>query len=145
MYEEKPFIFLIDDDEDDLEMMVSSLEPHGVSTRTFNSGPGALACFDRPALFKEMPSLIILDYNMPLMNGMETLTKIKSRASIRHIPVVIYSTTINALFARTARENGVFACMTKAISLSDFDEHVACFAAMAHSFLEKHSHCREYA
>ncbi len=62
---------------------------------------------------------------------------------IRHIPVVIYSTTINPLFTRNARENGAFACMAKAVSLSDFDQHVECFASMAHSMTASNSNCWE--
>jgi CheY-like chemotaxis protein len=145
MYDTNPFIIQIDDDEDDLEMMASSLKQHGVRTRTFTSGVNALACFDQMGVLAELPSLIILDYNMPIMNGIETLKKIKSLKSIKHIPVVIYSTVINPLFECTARQNGVFAFTVKATSLADFELNVACFAAIAHSSTEINSRCSELA
>ncbi len=77
MFKTNPFICLIDDDEDDLEVMSASLKLHGIRIRSFKSGQNALAYFDHASLLAEMPSLIILDYNMPLMNGMETHTGIK--------------------------------------------------------------------
>jgi CheY-like chemotaxis protein len=134
MSENRPYIFLIDDDKDDLEMLSSSLEPHGVRVRTFGSGNKAISHFDNAAVFAEKPSLIIVDYNMPLLNGLETLVLIKKNERVRDIPVVIYSTTINPLFERNAREFGAFACESKAVNVNDFREQVRRFADLAYSF-----------
>ena len=134
MPETRPVIFLIDDDKDDLEMLSSSLEPHGVRIRTFGSGSMAMSHFENTAVFAEKPSLIIVDYNMPLLNGLETLILIKKNERVRHIPVVIYSTTINPLFERNAREFGAFACESKAVNVNDFREQVRRFADLAYSF-----------
>lgn len=41
---------------------------------------------------KELPDLIVLDQNMPKMNGKQTLTFLKSSERYSKIPVVIYST-----------------------------------------------------
>ena len=43
----------------------------------------------------ELPCLIVLDLNMPKMNGTETLRYLKSEERFRKIPVIIYSTSIN--------------------------------------------------
>ncbi len=137
MSETRPYIFLIDDDEDDLEMLSSSLVPHGVRIRTFGSGHVAMSFFEGAVEFAEMPSLIIVDYNMPLLNGLETLILIKKNERVRRIPVVIYSTTINPLFERNAREFGAYACESKAVKLTDFKEQVARFANLAYSFSEE--------
>lgn len=137
MPETRPYIFLIDDDEDDIEMLSSSLELHGIRIRTFGSGVKAMSHFDNMAVFADKPSLIIVDYNMPLLNGLETLILIKKNERIWHIPVVIYSTTINPLFERNAREFGAFACESKAVKLTDFKEQVGRFADLAYSFSEK--------
>jgi CheY-like chemotaxis protein len=134
MAETRPYIILIDDDEDDLEMLSTSLEPHGVRIRTFRSGYNAMSYFEQADIYNEMPSLIIIDYNMPMLNGLETLVMIKNKASIRHIAVVIYSTTINPLFERNAREFGAFACESKAVNLFDIKEQVGRFAGLAYSF-----------
>jgi len=41
---------------------------------------------------QHLPDLIILDHNMPRMNGKQTLGYLKSNERYLHIPVVIYST-----------------------------------------------------
>jgi CheY-like chemotaxis protein len=90
--------------------------------------------FDNTTVLAEKPSLIIVDYNMPLLNGLETLVLIKKNERVRDIPVVIYSTTINPLFERNAREFGAFACESKAVNINDFREQVRRFADLAYSF-----------
>ena len=42
-----------------------------------------------------LPRLIILDLNMPIMNGTQTLLRIKHDPELKNIPVVIYSTSEN--------------------------------------------------
>ena len=44
---------------------------------------------------KELPHLIFLDINMPKMDGIECLAKLKSDDRLKSIPVIIYSTTSN--------------------------------------------------
>lgn len=42
-----------------------------------------------------LPNLIVLDMNMPVMNGTQTLLHLKQDARLRKIPVIIYSTSDN--------------------------------------------------
>lgn len=41
------------------------------------------------------PQLIVLDLNMPIMNGTQTLLHIKRDPNLKHIPVIVYSTSEN--------------------------------------------------
>lgn len=45
--------------------------------------------------FKDLPSLIVLDLNMPELDGRQTLQKLKSSAAYKDIPVVIVTTSSN--------------------------------------------------
>ena len=56
------------------------------------SGVKALQYLDEAKKNRTLPSLIVLDVNMPLMGGKETLVAIKNDDSLVHIPVVIFST-----------------------------------------------------
>jgi CheY-like chemotaxis protein len=59
-----------------------------------------ISYFEKAKVYIELPSLIIMDYSMPLMNGLEALIKIKRVGRINHIPFLIYTTTINPLFVK---------------------------------------------
>jgi response regulator RpfG family c-di-GMP phosphodiesterase len=61
----QPWILLIDDDEDDLELFSSGLEMKGVKVKAFDSSTKALFYLTLREGDMELPSLIILDYNMP--------------------------------------------------------------------------------
>jgi CheY-like chemotaxis protein len=92
----KPFIFLADDDPDDQAMLCNAFtqvtdEYHLIAV---NSGK-ALADLLSQVADKELPSLIVLDYNMPGLNGIETLKLLQHSARYRTIPKIIYSSSIS--------------------------------------------------
>ena len=64
-----PSIVLIDDDEDDREILSSALQLQGCTVRTFDEGARAIEALKLVKRPQDLPSLIILDYNMPGMNG----------------------------------------------------------------------------
>lgn len=65
------------------------------------------------------PDLVLLDLNMPVMNGLEVLAAIKQDSSLRDIPVVIASTSGSEDKRQSALELGAEAFIAKT---SDFDE-----------------------
>ena len=65
MTEPTTYILLIDDDEDDLEMISAGLELKGLNVKTFDSSAKALSYLTLLSTYSNLPSLIILDYNMP--------------------------------------------------------------------------------
>ena len=69
----RSYIVLIDDDEDDLKMFSSELEKKGIKVKTFDSPAEALSYLTPVPGNIELPSLIIMDYNMPKRNGQEVL------------------------------------------------------------------------
>ncbi|WP_212003347.1 hybrid sensor histidine kinase/response regulator [Chitinophaga sp. HK235] len=73
-------------DDDDMNCMLFSkiLEGLGCKVRITSNGQEAL-----DAIEKKLPDLIILDSTMPVLNGIETLKKLKSDNRTKNIPVVI--------------------------------------------------------
>jgi CheY-like chemotaxis protein len=134
MLNTQPLIVIVDDDLEDLEMLTTSLEAYRIRTLTFRSGSGIIAHFEKAEVFSELPSLIILDYNMPVMNGLETLVKVKKIELISHIPLLIYSTTINQMMLKTAMDFGAYGCESKASGIDDLNAKSRQFAELAHSF-----------
>jgi CheY-like chemotaxis protein len=87
-----PTYLLIDDDADDLEIFGLALQDTRLEYHFVTAG-NALEALD---LFRDahfLPAYIFLDLNMPMKTGKEFLTEIKSSEKLRHIPVIIYTTS----------------------------------------------------
>jgi len=94
MKEKRPLqVWLADDDEDDRMIfadVVQQLE-NRIVLRTVDDGQQLINLLtgNDPAL----PDIIFLDLNMPSKSGQDCLKEIKSNPAIRHLPVIIYSTS----------------------------------------------------
>ena len=77
-------IWCVDDDSTIREIEVYTLEQTGFKARGFADGISMLE-----ALKTEVPELIILDIMMPEMDGLEVLSKIRSEAVYKDIPVIM--------------------------------------------------------
>src|SRR5215212_2357558 len=88
----KKHILLIDDDEDEIEIFTDALEKLPVS---FNCTCASNADEAIRMLGKVSPDFIFIDYNMPKVNGLKCLEKIKKTKTARDIPVILYSNYID--------------------------------------------------
>ncbi|MCC3407507.1 MAG: response regulator [Microcoleus sp. PH2017_10_PVI_O_A] len=86
MNESQGQIFIIDDTPANLHLLVNLLKEKGYLTRAFPSGKLALAVIE-----KSSPSLILLDIQMPQMNGYEVCQHLKANESTADIPVIFIS------------------------------------------------------
>ena len=104
--------FLIDDDQDDQEIFLSVL--HGftpaIHCETADNGKEGL----HKLLTGEVnPDIIFLDLNMPLMNGKQFLEARQDHEKIKHIPVIILSTSSDHKTILEARQWGAKHFITK--------------------------------
>lgn len=80
-------ILVVDDREQDAELLMTILEPHGYQVQYANSGEVALQAVD-----EEIPDIILLDLMMPNMSGFEVIRRIRAKDSIaRDIPIIVVS------------------------------------------------------
>ena len=89
-------IVLADDDEDDRLMAREALAANRLTNPLHEVGDGVeLLDYlnDLVATGSALPGLILLDLNMPRMDGREALSAIKSSPELRHIPVVVLTTS----------------------------------------------------
>jgi len=68
----------------------------------------------------DYPSLILLDLNMPEMNGIEFLRHMYNSTQLKHIPVVILSTSENSKDLKKCYELGIAGYIIKPLRYEDY-------------------------
>ena len=134
MFEKLPFILLIDDDEDDLELLTSSFETLYLRTKTCDSAENALKYLENCLTNNDLPTMIILDYNMPRIDGQQLLSSIKKNKLLKDIPVVMYSTGMSPILKQALLDMGAYDCFVKPVNFSKFTNQLCVFKQMAYSF-----------
>jgi DNA-binding response OmpR family regulator len=86
LHQQIPNILIVDDTPANLLLLVGMLSRRGYRTRTVVSGQLALQ-----AAQSETPDLILLDINMPQMDGYEVCEVFKADAALKEIPVIFIS------------------------------------------------------
>jgi DNA-binding response OmpR family regulator len=87
-------IIYAEDDADDLFMVKQAFEKHDhIEIIHALNGLEALEVLDQMLSKDTKPCLVILDINMPKLDGRETLVKIKEDEKTRDIPVVMFTTS----------------------------------------------------
>ena len=81
-----PDILVVDDNPANLQALVGMLKDRGYKARPVPSGELALEAARRLP-----PDLILLDINMPVMNGFEVCVHLKNDAALKDIPVIFLS------------------------------------------------------
>jgi CheY-like chemotaxis protein len=88
-------LLCVEDDEDDcalIEEAATGVNPRLIFVMKSN-GKEALMFLNRQKADGYLPCLILLDMNMPLMDGRQTLVAIKKDTALQNIPVVIFTTS----------------------------------------------------
>jgi CheY-like chemotaxis protein len=128
-------ILLADDDPDDRAIMkdaMDSLEAGNVLCFAEN-GEQALSILHHGYRPDNRPSLIILDLNMPRMNGTETLRRLKTDERFNKIPVIIFSTSVNPLEKEKCMLLGAHSYITKPVSFKESMDTAKAFLAFCSS------------
>lgn len=105
-------ILVADDDWEDIELLEEALLQADPASKVqaFTNGSKILEFLQAA---EEMPCMIILDYNMPEMNGAEVLDKLGHDSRFEKIPKVMWSTSNNEAFVKECMQKGASAYMIK--------------------------------
>jgi len=109
-------VLLVEDEPDDAELLTRALQEIRPGTRVavVNDGVEALkrlhAANDAVPM---QPRLIVLDLNLPMLNGIQVLRTLHADARTAKIPVVVLSGTCRPEDVGASRAYGAVACMRK--------------------------------
>jgi DNA-binding response OmpR family regulator len=124
-------IVLVEDDPDHAELIIDVLKTENVKKEIIllKDGLEALNYLQEMDIgnngeLRSQINLVILDLNLPKVNGMEILKFIKENLRFCSIPVVILSTSSDYKTITTAYKNGADSYITKPISYEDFVEKI---------------------
>lgn len=112
-------LLLADDNAADVALLTDVLAVQGapVAIQTARDGVEALGLLRASA--RERPDVVLLDLNMPRMGGLEALAAIKSDPALRHLPVLVLTTSDAPEDIRRAYDLGATSYLTKPRTLSE--------------------------
>jgi CheY-like chemotaxis protein len=123
MRSKKP-ILLVEDDKVDAMTVTRSLREIHVLNQVKVAGNGEEALQYLQDSSGELPCIILLDLNMPKMNGIEFLQIIKQDSAFKKIPVVVLTTSKNEQDKLESFNLGVAGYMIKPVDYQQFVEVV---------------------
>ena len=82
----RPTVLLVEDEPAQRELLAYNLEAEGFDVITADNGEDGLTLVD-----ENDPDLIVLDWMMPQLSGIEVCRRLKSNSKTRHIPVIMLS------------------------------------------------------
>jgi CheY-like chemotaxis protein len=117
-------VLVVDDDSGDVLMIEEALDGHDIPSRihVVSDGVEALAFLrqEQPHTGAPRPHLILLDLNMPRMDGREVLAVVKGDEELRSIPVVVLTTSALDEDVLRSYELRANAFVTKPVDLDRF-------------------------
>jgi len=132
---EKLVILVAEDDQDDFEMIEEVFIENKILNPIFHVNDGAeLMCYlRREEPFQDKheyprPGIILLDLNMPKLDGREALSLIKTDESLRRIPVVVFSSSELPDDIIGSYNLGANSFIKKPINMMDFIKIIRAFS-----------------
>ena len=117
-------ILLVEDNEGDIVLTLDAFEESKINTdiSVVRNGQEALEFLYRRAGYEQelKPDLILLDINIPILNGHEVLKIVKADPELKKIPVIMLTTSSNPKDVNLAYENYTNSYVTKPIEMDDF-------------------------
>lgn len=115
-------IMLVEDNKSDQVMVERALEDGRIACELsiLNDGRQALEKLQELVELNQLPDLILMDINMPLMDGKQTLQAIRATPSLKHLPVVMLTTSNRDKDVLESYQLGVNAYLTKPVLDSSF-------------------------
>lgn len=121
-------ILIVEDSDDDYEATLRALKKTGDlknPIKRCEDGAQALRYLRREEEFSDLetsprPDIILLDLNMPGIGGRDVLHEIKKHDTLKHIPVIVLTTSSNELDIEACYKEGANSYIQKPVDLEGF-------------------------
>jgi CheY-like chemotaxis protein len=116
---EQKKILVIDDEKDILRILVYGLQSWGYEVITATNGQQGL-----DKIKAEKPDLVMLDADMPVMNGLVMLRQLRNIPDFRHIPVIMLTSYSDPRIAGIVSMHGISEYITKPFDPTELKEKI---------------------
>jgi len=121
-------VLLVEDNSNDAELTIRELKKHNLANNLYHAKDGEEALefifctgkFAGTRIIQNSPKVILLDIQMPKVNGIEVLEKIKSDERTRSLPVVILTSSKEDPDIRTCYALGANSYIVKPVNFERF-------------------------
>lgn len=110
-----PKILIIDDNTANILLLSKMLKIAGYNNLKTLTDPREVL----NAIYEYTPSLILLDYKMPFMDGLEVIDALNSKEDYNNIPIIMISAENDKEYYKKALEHGVVDYISKPFNYND--------------------------
>ncbi len=125
MLSDEPTVLLAEDNPDIRESLCEFLEAKGCSVMLASNGREAV-----DQAMKRRPDLVLMDVQMPVMDGLEATRVLRSTASLEGLPIVVMTAFASGEDAERCREAGATSYVPKPIELRRLDRILSEFVGL---------------
>jgi chemotaxis family two-component system response regulator Rcp1 len=122
---EKMKVLVVEDNPNDVTIIKRAMRKSDAKCELYfaHDGEEALNILSRTGEYQDIPrpDLILLDINLPKINGLEVLAKIKEDEHLRRIPVIVLTISEREEDMVKAYDSGAASYMTKPVDSKDFE------------------------
>lgn len=129
----QPYMLLVDDDPDEMEIAMGFFRQEGMEHRLrfANNGIEALAFLSQAYHENSLPDLMVLDINMPKLNGIETLKELnKEPSKFGSLKIYMHSTAFDEFTKKVCSLLGVTDCIRKSTDNTELKKLVKLICGM---------------
>lgn len=131
-------LLVVEDSDEDYKILLRIFRKLGVS-QPVQRCVNAQECFDylyatgeyadrkENKTEEEMPALILLDLNLPGLNGHAILRRLKAEPALKHLPVVVVTTSANPKDVQACYEAGANSYLVKAMDYTAYEQTIRHF------------------
>ncbi len=113
-------ILVVDDAADNVAMISLVLQQQGYQVVTAANGEDAISVAEQT-----LPNLILMDINLPALDGLGATRRIRENETLRDVPVIAVTAFSTEGFQRAAYDAGISGYLTKPIDLDRMNQLIA--------------------